>query len=268
MKFAAFVALIGAVSVTAGPTVMKCIPKNRQAGEAAKKKCGKYSVGRACKSNGLCEWAEGSIKVTQVEYKINNSPHYVNPAKPQAVVSWQEKQVEVKYSQELVMETKPEMEYFGLLENEGDQAGAFVSKDKPCTAKTHIRDCNGFCAPAFWIGNGLCDDKGTVHPFAKTFARDVDYMGKLPGYGQTKDQGHHNFNCAKFWNDGGDCVSAKRSVWLNFNWMKQAFARSARTQAAALNLQEATNMSAPALSVVAMAAIAAVAAVAMVARRK
>lgn len=245
---------------------MKCIPKNRQAGKAAKTKCAAYVVGRACTSNGLCEWAEGSIKVTQVEYKLTNSKPFHNTAKPQAVVSWQEKQVEVKYSQELVMETKPEMEYFGLLESEGDQAGAFVSKDKPCTSKTHIRDCDGFCGPAFWIGNGLCDDAGTSHPFAKIFNKDVDYMGKLPGYGQTKDQGHHNFNCPRFWNDGGDCVSAKQGVYYNFLRMKNAFRNSARTTA--LNLQETTNMSAPALSVVAMAAIAAVAAVAMVARRK
>lgn len=45
-----------------------------------------------------------------------------------------------------------------------------------------IKDCNGNCAPASWVGDGICDNGAYTH-------------NGVPIY----------FNCASFGNDGGDC---------------------------------------------------------------
>ncbi len=57
----------------------------------------------------------------------------------------------------------------------------FVVDRMPCGSGL-IADCNGNCAPAVWVGDGICDD-GTYK-----------YIG-VPIY----------FNCQQFGNDGGDC---------------------------------------------------------------
>jgi hypothetical protein len=49
-------------------------------------------------------------------------------------------------------------------------------------AAGEIKDCNGNCAPANWVGDGVCDNGAYTH-------------NGVPIY----------FNCASFGNDGGDC---------------------------------------------------------------
>merc|ERR1712070_31916 len=50
-----------------------------------------------------------------------------------------------------------EFEYYGALAQADDDTGSLAKKTDPC-GKQQVRDCNGECAPAYWIGNGLCDN--------------------------------------------------------------------------------------------------------------
>jgi hypothetical protein len=59
---------------------------------------------------------------------------------------------------------------------------AFQLFGKPTCLKGEINDCNGNCAPAGWVGDGICDDGSYSH-------------NGVPIY----------FNCEQFDNDGGDC---------------------------------------------------------------
>lgn len=71
--------------------------------------------------------------------------------------------------------TYEEMEYFGPQPETPKEVEE--DKSKPCKDPLKIRDCKRDCSPAYWLGNGICDD------------------GK---------HGAH-FKCELFWNDGGDC---------------------------------------------------------------
>merc|ERR550537_88498 len=62
--------------------------------------------------------------------------------------------------------------------------------DIPCE-EHYVRDCNDKCSPAFWIGNGQCDN------VASKSAGKLIKKGKSPMWA--------NFNCETFWFDGGDC---------------------------------------------------------------
>merc|ERR1719157_21099 len=62
--------------------------------------------------------------------------------------------------------------------------------DIPCE-EHYVRDCNDRCSPAFWIGNGQCDDTSEKQ------AKRIQKQNKGPMYS--------NFNCETFWYDGGDC---------------------------------------------------------------
>ncbi len=52
----------------------------------------------------------------------------------------------------------------------------------PCCPSGQVRDCNGNCCPASWVGDGNCDDGSYT-------------WNGVPIY----------LNCARFGNDGGDC---------------------------------------------------------------
>merc|ERR1719198_1407988 len=62
--------------------------------------------------------------------------------------------------------------------------------DIPCE-EHYVRDCNDRCSPAFWIGNGQCDQ------ISEKQAKRITKQNKSPMYA--------NFNCETFWYDGGDC---------------------------------------------------------------
>jgi len=118
-----------------------------------------------------------------------------------------------------------EYEYEGALVEGGKAVGKFWAKELACPDH-FIRDCSDFCAPAYWIGNGLCDDggvnTGTVgaagFPFVSdgdiTFMPDTNPANlNLPSNQRvSEDRVAYNFDCAQFWNDGGDCTSTNRAI--------------------------------------------------------
>ena len=67
-----------------------------------------------------------------------------------------------------------------IFDNDGGDCGSDTD-DLPCGDPLEIRDCEGFCYPQTWIGDGSCDD-GTSFP-----------------------HGSPDFECELFTWDGGDC---------------------------------------------------------------
>merc|ERR1711988_1146306 len=65
-----------------------------------------------------------------------------------------------------------EFEYHGEMEAEANMAGSLVDSTEPCP-RTLVRDCDGQCAPAFWIGNGLCDNGGKAKVGATKSCKEV-----------------------------------------------------------------------------------------------
>merc|ERR1719240_2610640 len=107
--------------------------------------------------------------------------------------------------------------------------------DIPCE-EHYVRDCNDKCSPAFWIGNGACDN------VAEKSAKKLIKKGKSPMWA--------NFNCETFWYDGGDCDSLNGRV-----------REGGRYAGAAYNIQMVadTVTSAPAVAVGALVVVALVA---------
>merc|ERR1711988_713131 len=103
--------------------------------------------------------------------------------------------------------------------------------DIPCEER-YVRDCNDKCSPAFWIGNGYCDNVSGKQ------AKKILKKGKTPL--------HSNFNCETFWYDGGDCAEYNSETGIT----------------SIVSLQKVTEVvtSAPALVVAAVAVLALVAA--------
>ena len=61
--------------------------------------------------------------------------------------------------------------------------------DSDCTEPGFIKDCNGNCAPANWVGDGFCDDG----------SYDINGVDIF-------------FNCEEFNNDEGDCDGQGRTT--------------------------------------------------------
>lgn len=340
MKFAAIVALL-CVGVAAAKDCGKgekeefrCIPdmenKSVKPGEAQRKKCAVFAVTDPTKkrgsglgkqttydtpkeaktqcnkfkfkgSNDGCKWAKGCVSTQYKKYEVPKMEPYKNKQPNQAIVSRTETHKDVDWKYVLKWETVEEMEYHGQMEVSGDDTEVPADPNSPCPGAEMIRDCNGKCAPAYWLGNGVCDNGqnrrtqrqcGVVmnmlcdRKCAKVPAYDKEacqakcqnndalkkkvvmtgcvwYMDQLPAYGNTrmneKDVGIYNFNCAAFWNDGGDCNNKGRTIQGLVRSAYYKYSKAAKSTS--FNLQVLASPAA--VPVVAVAALAAVAAVAI-----
>merc|ERR1712100_82191 len=82
------------------------------------------------------------------------------------------------------------------------------------------------CAPAYWIGNGLCDNGGRktgqigddgfplMHDEDITFMPDTspDNLAARRNQREDRNKVAYNFNCDEFWADGGDCESKDQTI--------------------------------------------------------
>lgn len=130
--------------------------------------------------------------------------------------------VDVEY---IEYEYRVEYEYEGALNDGGDMNGGKVDPDAPCVIH-FVRDCDDNCAPAYWIGNGLCDHGGlrsaekgaTGFPFVNldgiTYMPDTnpDNLNKFGAERNADEINAYNFNCDAFWNDGGDCENKDAAI--------------------------------------------------------
>jgi hypothetical protein len=131
-------------------------------------------------------------------------------------VSEDQKYIEYEYQYEY--------EYEGHLVGGGGQGSMEVEEICP----THfVSDCQQTCAPAYWIGNGLCDNGGintaekTDESFPFESEHDVTFMPDTGSKNlkvdtaadrKKKDRIAYDFDCVEFWNDGGDCTSKSASI--------------------------------------------------------
>merc|ERR1740117_2394678 len=181
---------------------------------------------------------------------------------------------EIETSIETVVETymeyeyEYEYEYEGALALGGEVIGGFGGVFVVCPSH-FIRDCSGVCAPAHWIGNGLCDDggmnTGTIGAANFPFVSDGDITSmpdtnpanlKLPPNERaSEDKVAYNFNCAQFWSDGGDCTSKDESIQDLFN-MRWAAAVSLEVGGRQLGALGVPTLAVAAMAVVGIAAVA------------
>lgn len=175
-----------------------------------------------------------------------------------------EERVDVVMVDYVEYEYQYEYEYEGSLSGAGDVDGHFEDPDAPCISH-FVRDCSDRCAPAYWIGNGLCDDGGEHtteigedgFPFytqydGKTYMPDTEptNLGKPDSERDEDKRVAYNFNCPAFWDDGGDCTSKSQTIALSY------YTRLAR----ALALQSGST-TVPVLAVGVLAVVAVVGAV-------
>lgn len=173
----------------------------------------------------------------------------------QAVASYKVTVGEDIHWSTLEMVKKEEMEYFG---NSADDANEEIvlDKDGPC-GHQYVRDCKNKCAPAYWIGNGLCDD-GKEKDRRVIDRKDVNGVDMA-----NSGRGSYNFACKKFWMDGGDCpkeISGKTSNILRMAHRRFMDHRRYAMKTA-LNLAKNSNVAVPIVAVAAMAVVAAAAVV-------
>jgi len=163
MKLLVLVALIGAA--VAAPVEYRCVkPAGRKYGDAHKKRCSKFKTSDDClafkfRNGAMCRWKKGKIVTVTEYFSVKPLPTYTNNAKPSAIVQRQEVEYDVRKWSTLEYQNLEEFEYHGEMEAEANMAGSLVDSTEPCP-RTLVRDCDGQCAPAFWIGNGLCDNGG------------------------------------------------------------------------------------------------------------
>jgi hypothetical protein len=210
-------------------------------------------------------------------FELKTLPKYVNNAKPRVTIREKvTKEVKIPYKEHYKLPVT-EFEYWGQISADGFSADSIIPKDAPC-ANHYVRDCNDKCAPAYWIGNGLCDNGGKFENYDTN--KDGKFAaGEFMKKGMNSAQANHkagmsymrvlegnvkyNFNCPQFWNDGGDCENKHVQ---SHNGFRSRMARLGVKVKAMFSLQSVEDSTAG-MSVVAMAVMAAVAAVAMVAKR-
>merc|ERR1719263_1950484 len=94
------------------------------------------------------------------------------------------------------------------------------------------------------------------------------YMPRLKSYGTIATHGVYNFNCGRFWNDGGDCESKGSAAVNGWKTRYNALKRASTSYGLSVKSVIATAVQGNAgVPVVAMAAIAVVAGVAMFAKK-
>jgi len=290
------------------PVVYKCIaPKT--VGQAHSDACMSIEDEQECnaaKARLQCIWQKGTMVTTTHQIDISPIPQFKNDAEPQVQVSHTESSTVITYKDFLAYETREEFEYFGAMDQSDDDTGTLAAKTDPC-AKQFVRDCSGMCAPAHWIGNGLCDDgagkdgrgrqcelllkkecdkevrqmmaiSGKSEAWFQKEQMDkclaseekmmefqaqgcVSFMPALKDYGMEGD-GVFNFNCQKFWNDGGDCESKADAVYGAWKGRHEKFMDVATSTSINTLVHNPAGV-----SVVGVAALAAVAAVALIAKR-
>lgn len=162
-------------------------------------------------------------------------------------------------------EYRVEYEYEGALGEGGDINGGAADPDAPCVIH-FVRDCDDNCAPAYWIGNGLCDhggirsaEKGAAgFPFVNlngvTYMPDTnpDNLNKYGAERNGDEINAYNFDCEAFWNDGGDCEDKDAAIEDGYTTFLNA----------ALSLQIGEHqIGVPTLAIVVLAVVAVVGAV-------
>jgi len=163
MKLLVLAALIGAA--VAAPVEYRCVkPEGNKYGAAHQSKCSKFKDSASClaykfRNGAKCQWKKGKIVTVTEYFSVKPLPTYTNNAKPSAIVQRKEVEYDVRKWSTLEYQNLEEMEYHGEMEAEANMAGSLVDSTEPCP-RTLVRDCDGQCAPAFWIGNGLCDNGG------------------------------------------------------------------------------------------------------------
>lgn len=150
---------------------------------AGRKKKGKKKVRKAN--------SEGEYTFEWVHYKPTVIKENIPKQGLEAVVTYTYNEKQETSDDILKFVNKNEFEYFT---ETIDDAAELLKEDPngPC-AHHYVRDCNAKCAPAYWIGNGVCDDGD------KADAR------------LAKGRGSYSFDCARFWRDGGDCPGELQS---------------------------------------------------------
>jgi len=187
----------------------------------------------------------------------------------QAVAEYKIKEIKGQDYEVLKWETATEWEYFAAQEDD-EELEAVDDPNAPC-GHQRVRDCDHKCAPAFWIGNGICDS------------------GRAGEERASGKRGRYNFACKAFWYDGGDCLAKNSRCWKEcrasekacyaqctgmrgkFNeighTVKDAYlAFKAKAQRSAMsqkvvNVAKVTGANVPVLAVAVVAVVAAVAAV-------
>jgi len=151
--------------------------------------------------------APAGFEYKEVPAEVELVPAYVNVA-PSTVEVTEIETVEVFVDTEYEeYETVGEYEYSGMViaSYENDEHAP-----ERCT-DAEVKDCDGVCAPAYWIANGFCDD-GDDHN--KKTDDGVIYMQPIEK--GTSNFKRYNFKCDEFWMDGGDCESTADRVKSNY----------------------------------------------------
>ena len=120
------------------------------------------------------------------EPEVVSDEPYEAPSFTVEIVEEEEQMVEQEETY-IEFETVYEYEYVGRMAEESNVVG-HVDADPaaPCGAH-YIRDCDGNCAPAIWIGNGICNQGETAH-----------------------------FKCPEYFDDGGDCADKHADILTGF----------------------------------------------------
>jgi len=292
-----------------------------------------------------CTWKKGQIKMVTEYYTVKEVPTYSNNAEPQAIVNTDITTTERIVNWDLKWKTAEEFEYYGDMEAAANDEAKFIEHEGECPHLL-VRDCSGQCAPAYWIGNGLCDNGGKgpsgnkgaalwpnkglnvikgpacrkkVRAMCNNWCKDPEwtvngvtkktdmfgadkkklssdiwymnrcikqcnkegkfqqavvndemciwYMPQLKSYGTKASHGVYNFNCPRFWYDGGDCDSKGAVITSEYNKRYATLKKKSTTFGLARNVVAVAMQNKSAVPVVAMAAIAVVAGVAMFAKK-
>lgn len=135
--------------------------------------------------------SEGEYTFEWVHYKPTVIKENLPKQGLEAVVTYTYEEKQESSDDILKFVNKNEIEYFT---ESIDDAAELLKEDPngPC-AHHFVRDCNAKCAPAYWIGNGVCDD------------------GDKNDKRLSQGRGSYKFDCPRFWRDGGDCPGELRS---------------------------------------------------------